>query len=50
MHPRDAATSIGRDWDNNPVYLSRYGRFEIGYVTTVDEMSVTFTLLRPNRG
>ena len=45
--PRDAAVSMGRDWDGRLVCLARHGRFEIGYVIAPDAGIITITLLRP---
>lgn len=46
-NPRGMAISVGQDWDGRLVCLTRYGRFEIGYVIAPDAEIITITLLRP---
>lgn len=46
-NPRGMANSVGQDWDGRLIYLSRHGRFEVGYIISPDGTAITFTLLRP---
>ena len=45
--PIGSARATGSDWDGRMIYLSRHGRFEIGYVVSPDGTMVTFTMIRP---
>jgi hypothetical protein len=46
-NPRRGLISIGNDWDGRRVYLTHLLDFEIGYLISEDDFTVTFTFFRP---